>query len=345
MHTLAAIADALGARLKGDGAIQVRGIAPLNRATADQISFLTHPRYRPWLATTRAAAVILDAKDADHCPVAALIDDRPQLLYARVAALFKEPVANLQGIHPSAWVSDEAHVAPDAWVGPLSVVEAGAQLAAGVFVGPRCVVGADCVVGAHSKLLASVTLAAKVRLGERVVVQPGAVIGSEGFGYAWTGQRWVNIPQLGGVTIGDDVDIGANTTIDRGSLDDTIIEAGVKLDNLIQVAHNVHIKAHTAMAACVGISGSVVVGERCRIAGGVGIAGHLHIADDVVITGMSLVSKSLRAKGVYSSGVPVTPNRLWNRITAHLRRLDALARRLKALERLVGVDKTDKNRG
>lgn len=337
--TLAEIATAADAPLRGNGAVIVTGVATLQKAGPDQISFLTNPRYRKFLESTQAAAVILSQADAPACKVPVLVSDKPQVTYARVAALFAPSPVACQGIHPSAWVSDQAQVAKEAWIGPHCTVEAGAVIEAGVFVGPNCVVGENAVLGAHSRLIAQVTLCHGVRLGQRVLVHPGAVIGSDGFGLADADGRWIKVPQLGSVWVGDDVEIGANTTIDRGALEDTVLEEGVKLDNQIQVAHNVHIGAHTAVAGCVGIAGSAHIGRHCTLAGGVGIAGHLEIADHVHITGMSLVTKSIAKPGSYSSGLAVEPSRLWHKISARLRRLDDLARRLVALETKLSTDR------
>ena len=335
MTTLGEIAAATGARLQGcDAATVITGVAPLNSAEPEQLSFLTHSRYRSFLTGTRAAAVIVSPGDAADCPVPALVAPNPHVAYARAAALFEPAAEPRWGIHPTAWVSPLASVAADAWIGPHCTVEAGAVIAAGVIVGPNCVIGERAVLEAGTRLVAQVTICHRVRLGCRVLVHPGAVIGSDGFGLALDRDgRWLKVPQLGGVRIGDDVEIGANTTIDRGALEDTVIEEGVKLDNQIQVAHNVRIGAHSALAGCVGIAGSARIGRHCMLGGGVGIAGHLDIADHVQITGMSLVTKSITEPGVYSSGLAVEPNRLWNRISARLRRLDEVFRRLSALER------------
>ncbi len=245
------------------------------------------------------------------------------------------------GVHPTAWVSPEACIAADAWIGPHCTVEAGAVIETGVVVGPNCVIGEQAVIGAGSRLVAQVTVCHRVQLGRRVLAHPGAVIGSDGFGLALDHDgRWLKVPQLGGVQIGDDVEIGANTTIDRGALEDTVIEDGVKLDNQIQVAHNVRIGAHSALAGCVGIAGSAQIGRHCMLGGGVGVAGHLEIADRVQVTGMSLVAQSITEPGAYSSGLTVEPNRLWNKISARLRRLDELFRRLAVLERKMNQNST-----
>lgn len=336
--TLAEAAAAANAELRGDGATLIAGVATLHNAQPGHISFLANARYRKYLASTQATAVILSPDDAAACPVAALVSTNPLLAYARVAALFAPAIPQLQGIDPLAWVSPDASIATNAWIGPYSVIEAGARIGNSVFIGPHCIVGKDADIGAGSHLSARVTVCYGVRLGQRVLVHPGAVIGSDGFGLANDGGRWVKIPQLGSVHIGDDVEIGANTTIDRGALEDTILEDGVKLDNQIQIAHNVRVGAHTAMAGCVGIAGSAHIGRHCVLGGGVGVAGHLEIADKVHVTGMSLVAQSIAEPGLYSSGLTVEPNRLWNKISARLRRLDDLARRLANLEKKIAAD-------
>ena len=340
MATLGEVAAVAGARLQGcDAATVVTGVAPLRRAGPGQLSFLSDPRHRSYLATTRATAVILSPENAENCPTPAVVAANPQLAYARAATLFEPLPPGGRGVHPTAWVDPAARIAADAWIGPHCAVEANAVVEAGASVGPGCVIGEHAVVGESSRLVARVTLCHRVRLGRRVLVHPGAVIGSDGFGLALDPEgRWLKIPQLGGVLIGVDVEIGANTTIDRGALEDTVIEEGVKLDNQIQVAHNVRIGAHSALAGCVGIAGSVRIGRHCMLGGGVGVAGHLAIADRVQITGMSLVTQSIAEAGTYSSGLAVEPNRLWNKISARLRRLDELFRRVAALEKKIGRD-------
>ena len=338
MLTLGQVAAAGNAELRGDASVIITGVATLQNAGPEQVSFLTNSRYRKFLSQTQAAAVILSRKDAADCTLPALIADNPQLAYARVAALFAPLVKRHQGIHASAWVSSKAQIAADAWIGPHCTVEAGAVIAAGVFLGPNCVVGERARLGPETCLLANVTVCHGVSLGRRVLVHPGAVIGSDGFGLAKDGNCWVKIPQLGAVRVGDDVEIGANTTIDRGALEDTVLEEGVKLDNQVQIAHNVRIGAHTAVAGCVGVAGSANIGRHCSLGGGVGIAGHLELVDNVHITGMSLVTKSIAEPGVYSSGLAVEPSRLWNKISARLRRLDDWARRIVALEKKIDGD-------
>ncbi len=329
---LAEIARHIGAEVRGDADCVIHGLAPLERATSGELSYLAGSgRYRKFLSHTRASAVILSAQNAPHCPVAVLIVPDPELAYARAATLLTAQPGR-QGVHPSAWVSPQARIDESAWVGPQCVIEAGVSLGSNVQLGPGCVVEAGVSMGADSRLVAQVTVCRGSIIGRRVLIHPGAVVGSDGFGLANDHGVWIKIPQLGRVRIGDDVEIGANTTIDRGALDDTVIGEGVKLDNQVQVAHNVHIGAHTAIAGCVGIAGSARIGQRCRIGGGVGIAGHLEIADDVTVTGMSLVSKSIRTSGVYSSSVPAEPVAVWNKNLARLRRLEQLSKRLSALE-------------
>ncbi|UXI66803.1 UDP-3-O-(3-hydroxymyristoyl)glucosamine N-acyltransferase [Tahibacter amnicola] len=327
------IAQRFGLELRGDADLPICGIATLSAAGPNQLSFLSNPQYRNQLQTTRAAAVILREDDAALREGAALVARDPYVTYAKVAALFESLPAALPGVHPTAVVDASARVHPDASVGPQCVVEAGSVVEAGAILGPGCIVGPDCHVGAQCRLTARVTLVTRVRLGRRVLIHPGAVIGSDGFGIAFDRDHWVKVPQLGGVTIGDDCEIGANCTIDRGALEDTLLEDDVRLDNQIQIAHNVVIGAHTAMAGCSAVAGSARIGRYCLIGGGAGILGHLSIADRVTVTAMSLVTHSIHAAGEYSSGTPIQENRQWRRNAARFRQLDELARRVKAIEK------------
>jgi UDP-3-O-[3-hydroxymyristoyl] glucosamine N-acyltransferase len=321
--SLGELAVRFGLTLRGDPSLNVRSVATLSRANSGALSFLANTRYRRQLESTRATAVILSAEDEAHCPVAALIDANPYLAYARIATLMHPEMVAEPGIHASAVVARGAQIASSASIGPLAVIEEGAQIGERVLVGPGCIVQKGASVGADSTLRSRVNLYPGVTLGQRCILHAGAVVGADGFGFAPNEGTWVKVPQVGSVRIGDDVEIGANTTIDRGAIDDTVVENGVKLDNQIQVGHNVIIGAHTAIAACTGISGSTVIGRRCMIGGMVGFAGHLTIADDVVVTGCSLVSASIKKPGSYSSGMPTVETRLWRRMVAHLRRLDA----------------------
>jgi UDP-3-O-[3-hydroxymyristoyl] glucosamine N-acyltransferase len=320
--SLGELAVRFGLTLRGEPQLKVRSVATLSRAEPGALSFLANSRYRRQLEITRATAILVNAEDAAHCPVAALIHPNPYLAYARIAALMHPSSSPVPGKHPSAVVSSSARIASSANIGPLAVVEDDAEIGERVSIGPACIVQRGARIGADSVLVSRVNLYPGVSLGERCILHAGAVVGADGFGFALNSGSWVKVPQVGSVRIGDDVEIGANTTIDRGAIDDTVVENGVKLDNQIQVGHNVVIGAHTAIAACTGISGSTVIGQRCMIGGMVGFAGHLSIADDVVVTGCSLVSASIKKPGSYSSGMPTVETRLWRRMVAHLRRLD-----------------------
>ena len=332
-YILSELAHVAGAELHGDGECEISRVATLDEATAGAIAFLTNTKYRKYLGTTQASAVILKPEFLAECPVNALVSDNPHLAYARISShMFPAPAVQ-PGRHPSAVVSDGAQVDPSAWVGACAVVEEGAVIGARVSVGPGCVVGRGVTIGDDARLVANVTLCHGVTLGQRVLVHPGAVIGSDGFGLANDDGVWVKVAQLGSVVVGDDVEIGANTTVDRGALRDTVLQRGVKLDNQIQVAHNVQIGENTAIAACTGISGSTRIGNHCTIGGGVGINGHIEITDHTHISGQAMVTRSLTEPGFFSGGMPVAPNLEWRKNIAHLRRLDNIVRRLKALEK------------
>lgn len=332
-YRVADLALRFGLELRGDGIARIRGVATLAAAQPDQLAFLANPRYASMLADTHAGVVVLRSEHAENSPVPALIASDPYLAYAKIAVLFEQLPAAKPGIHPTAVVEPGARIAANASVGPLCSVASDAVIEDGATLGPHCVIGAGCVVGAQSRLVARVTLVARVRLGRRVLIHPGAVLGADGFGIANERGQWVKVPQLGGVRVGDDCEIGANTTIDRGALEDTVLEEDVRLDNQIQIAHNVVIGAHTAMAGCSAVAGSARIGRHCLIGGGAGVLGHLSIADRVTITAMSLVTRSIEASGEYSSGAPLEENRRWRRNAARMRHLDEFARRLAALEK------------
>ena len=329
-HALADLAERFGLQLRGDGAVLIRGVGTLAHAGPGQLSFLANPKYRRELAGTGAAAVVLREADAADSPVPCLIARDPYAAFARIAALFEPVPEAAPGIHASAVVAADATVAADAHVGPHVSIGARSRIGAGAVIGPGCVIGEDCEVGAGSVLVARVTLVTRVRLGERVRIHPGAVIGADGFGLAMQDGHWIKVPQLGGVRIGDDCEIGANTTIDRGAIEDTVLEEDVRLDNQVQVGHNVHIGAHTAMAGCVAVAGSAKIGRYCLIGGAAGIAGHLEICDRAVVTAMSFVTASITEPGEYSSGMPVQDARVWRRNAARFRQLDELARKIGA---------------
>ena len=318
-YSLGELAVRFGLALRGDPARRVLRVATLAQADEGALSFLANSRYRRHLPGTRAAAVLIAEADAAECPTAALLTPNPYLAYARIALLLHPQPPVAPGVHPSAVVSPEAQVDPSAAIGPQAVIEAGARIDERASIGPGCTVGAASI-GADTRLGPRVSVYDGVTIGRRCIVHAGAVLGADGFGFAPDEGTWFKVPQVGGVRIGDDVEIGANTTIDRGAIDDTVVEDGVKLDNQIQVGHNALIGAHTAIAACTGISGSTTIGRRCMIGGMVGFAGHLTIADDVTVTGCSLVSASIREAGSYSSGMPTVETRAWRRMVAHLRK-------------------------
>ena len=335
---LAQLAERFALDLRGDAGRMISGVGTLAGATPAQLSFLANPRYRGELKESRAGAVVLRAADVDESPASALIAADPYVAFAKIAALFDPTPAAAPGTHPSAVVAADADIDGSASIGPHCVVESGAHIGAGVTLGPHCVVGPDCRVGAQSRLVARVTLVTRVQLGRRVLVHPGAVIGADGFGLAFDRSAsdhggWIKVPQLGGVRIGDDCEIGANTTIDRGAIDDTVLEEDVRLDNQIQIAHNVRIGAHTAMAGCSAVAGSATIGRYCLIGGSAGILGHLNVADRVTVTAMTLVTHSIAQAGEYSSGTPFQSNREWRRNAARFKHLDELTRRVHAIER------------
>jgi UDP-3-O-[3-hydroxymyristoyl] glucosamine N-acyltransferase len=319
--------------LHGDGDVRIEGVSTLARAGRGQLAFLANSRYRSQLADSSAEAVVMRQEDVADAPGTALIAKDPYTAFAKIAALFDTKAAPPPGVHASAVVDPAATISPSAHIGPFVVIGAGSTVGDGCVIGPGCVIGENCEVGAGSELIARVTLVTRVRLGQRVLIHPGAVIGADGFGLAMDAGHWIKVPQMGGVTIGDDCEIGANTTIDRGALEDTVLEEDVRLDNQIQIGHNVRIGAHTAMAGCSAAAGSAKIGRYCLIGGAAGVLGHLEICDHVVITAMSLVTSSIREPGEYSSGTPLTDNRSWRKNAARFKQLDALARRVLAADK------------
>jgi len=331
--SLAMLAVRHGCELRGDPDAVVDHVATLAGAGAGALAFLANPRYRAQLATTRASAVVLDAESAADCPVACLVSANPYLSYAGMAAELHPPPPLRPG------VAAQARVAPSAVLGAGTQVDAGAVVGEGarigerVLIGANAVVGAGCVVGDDSRIMPGVVLYERARIGRRSTIHANAVIGADGFGNArGPGGAWTKVPQVGGVSIGDDVEVGALTSIDRGAIGDTIIGNGVRLDNQIQIGHNVVIGEHTAIAAHVGISGSTRIGARCIIAGKVGFAGHLEVADDVVVTGGANVTHSIGKPGIYSGAIPADEARRWRKNAVRFGQLDPAMRRLQALE-------------
>ena len=331
--TLGELAARFGCELHGDSKAVVDRVATLSNASPNAVTFLANPHYRPHLKHTRAGAVILAPRDREACPVASLVHAEPYLTYARVATfLHPQPVA-VAGVHATAVVAASARVAPTAEIGAHVVIGADCTVGDEVVIGAGTVLGANVRVGARTTIGPRVTLLDGVRIGARGIVHSGVVIGADGFGFALDQGAWQKIPQLGGVVIGDDVEIGANTTIDRGTIDDTVIEDGVKLDNLVQIAHNVRLGAHTIMAAMSGVAGSTKVGKRCMIGGGVVMINSLTICDDVLFTFRSIVTRSVDEPGTYSGHLPAEEAGKWRKSAARFRQLDGIADRLTALER------------
>ena len=330
--SLAALARHLGGTLTEGDDILVRGLSTLQSAGPESLSFFANGRYLHQLRETCAAAVLLAPEHRDDCPVPAILVDNPYLAFARASQLFDWRQAVTPGVHATAVVADDAQVDASAELGPHVVVESGAQIAAHAVIGPGSVVGRDCRIGENTRLEANVTLYANVRIGRDALIHSGTVIGADGFGFAPTPQGWEKVCQLGGVVVGDRVEIGSCVSIDRGALDDTVIGDGVKLDDQVLIAHNVVIGRDTAIAGCTAVAGSTRIGERCTIAGLSGITGHLQIADGTHVTAMSLVSRSIKQPGVYSSGTGLEPHRQWKRNVVRFRQLDELARRVRKLE-------------
>lgn len=332
-ETLGSLASRFGCELRGDPDTVVSRVATLSNADEQSLTFLASPQYRADLESTRAAAVVLRSEDSASVPAALLISNDPYASYARMAAvLHPEPVAPA-GVHPSAVVEEGAVLAATASVAANAFVAADAIVGERVSVGPGAFVGPGCRLGEGSRLHANATLVRAVALGERSIVHSGAVLGADGFGNAMTDEGWLKVPQLGGVRIGSDVEIGANTTIDCGAIDDTVIEDGVRIDNLCQIAHNVHVGAHTALAAMVGIAGSTRVGKRCMLAGQAGVVGHITIADDVVVGGQAVVSKDITEPGTYAGSFVAEKARDWTRLVGRVRRLGSLFERVRRLEK------------
>ena len=331
--TLADLVARLGGEASGEVSEPLAGVSTLDEAGSSSITFLANPKYRTRLSATRAGAVILAPAYRDATNIPCIVTANPYLYFARVAQLFHPRVAAVPGVHPSAVIGEDTVVAPSAEIGAGVVIGAGSRVGERSVLGPGSIIGDEVTIAADCLLHARVTIYAGCSVGERCILHSGSVIGADGFGFAPDSDGWVKIPQVGRVLIGADVEVGANTTIDRGALEDTVIEEGVKLDNQIQVGHNCRIGAHTVVAGCVGISGSTRIGRHCLIGGGVGLVGHIEIADGVTISGMTLVTKSITVAGTYTSAMPLMPHTEWLRNAAQLRRLDELARAVKRLER------------
>lgn len=321
-----------GELLDGDG-VSVTGVASFESATGEKIAFVSQEKYLREISTSQAGALILPPQGRELTNRPRIITDNPYLYFARVSALFNPPPQSVAGIDLSAVVHPDTKIDSTASIGAGVVVGKGAVIGARTVVGANCVVGENVAIGDDCLLYANVTIYHQCVIGNRVILHSGCVIGSDGFGLANEKGRWIKIPQVGRVLLGDDVEVGACTTIDRGALDDTVIEEGVKLDNLIQVAHNVRIGAHTAIAACTGIAGSAKIGKHCMIGGAAMIFGHIEIADGVRISTNTLITKSLNKPGTYTSAPPFLEHGDWQKNAVHMRNLDKLAGRIKELEK------------
>jgi UDP-3-O-[3-hydroxymyristoyl] glucosamine N-acyltransferase len=323
----------LGGEIRGDADPILTGVGSLDNATSEQISFVVNPKYAKAAQASLAGALIVPAKLADNFSKPCLAVANPHAAFAQAITFFHPEPAHPAGIDASARVDASSQVDPAASIGPGVVIGPGARIGPRTRLDAGCVVGANVVIGSDGHLYPNVTLYHRCQLGDRVTVHAGTVIGSDGFGLAWGGDHWLKVPQVGRVLIGNDVEIGANTTIDRGALDDTIIEDGVKVDNLVQIAHNCRIGAHTAIAACSGLSGSTRIGRNCLIGGGAGTSGHLEICDGVTVSGATTVIKSIREPGVYTSTQPQMPHDEWLKNAAQLRHLADMRERIRALEK------------
>ena len=336
MILLSVLAEKLNAELIGDAACGVSAVASLENAGAGQLSFLSNSKYRPYLAQSTASAVLVKVDDVPFVApgVNVLVVADPYVAFAKAAQLLDTtPASARHGIHPTAVIDASASIAADAAIGAKAVISANAVIAAGAQIGAGCFIGEGAVIGANTKIWANVSVYHRVTIGERCVIQSGAVIGADGFGFANERGRWLKIPQTGAVRIGDDCEIGANTCIDRGAIEDTVIGNNVIIDNLCQIAHNVKIGDHTAMAGCTTIAGSTTIGRYCIIGGAAVINGHIEICDGAQISGMAMLMKPVTEKGVYTSGLPATTNAEWRRNTAKLRQIDQLYQRVKQLEK------------
>ncbi|AQQ68068.1 UDP-3-O-(3-hydroxymyristoyl)glucosamine N-acyltransferase [Microbulbifer agarilyticus] len=334
--TLAQLAEVLGAELRlapGASSEQVpAGLNTLQDAVAGEVSFLASANYRRFLEDTKASAVLVSAKDAEACPVSTLIVPNPYLAFAKATAIYDQTPTPAAGIHPSASIDSTADIGGDVYIGPGAVIEANTHIASGVIIGSGCVVGEGSEIGANTRLFPNVVVYHGCAIGANCTVHSNTVIGGDGFGFAPADGQWTKIHQLGSVEIADEVEIGACTCIDRGALGNTVIGRGVKIDNMVQIAHNVQIGDYSAMAACSAVAGSAIIGKHCTIAGGVGIVGHVTIADRSHVTARTLVTKSIEEAGSYSSGAPFMDSRSWRRNAVRYGQLDQMARRLKALE-------------
>lgn len=341
-YSLSDIVARFGGEVQGDAQTRISQIGTLEKAIAGEIAFLANAKYRKQLEASKASAVILSKADADATAMPRIVCDNPYSYFAKLSAFLNPPREYAAGIHPTAVIGNDVQISPLAHIGAHTHIGDGVVIGADAVIMPGCVIGENTSIGQGTRLYPRVTVYHDCVIGSHVIIHAGAVIGSDGFGLAMEKGRWLKIPQIGRVVIGDHAEIGANTTIDRGALDDTVIEEDVKLDNQIQIAHNVRIGAHTAIAGCVGIAGSATIGQYCRIGGSAGILGHLQIADNVEVASFTLVGKSITEAGSYAGIYPFSKNDEWRKNAVHMRHLDELAKRIKALEKEIGSLKGEK---
>ena len=336
--SLRELAGRCGAELAGDGEVRIDRVATLDGAEKGAIAFLSNPKYRSRLATTRASAVIVAPADASATALPRLIAQNPYAIYARVAAILHPTRTATPGTHPTAQIGAGARLAASAAIAAHAVIGERSVVGERAGIGACTVIGEDCSIGDDCMLYPHVVLYAGTQIGPRTIIHSGAVIGADGFGMAEEGGRWLKVPQVGRTLIGADVEIGANTTIDRGAIGDTVIEDDVKLDNQIQIGHNCRIGAHTAIAGCAGIAGSTTIGRNCKIGGAAMIAGHLELADGTVVSACSALFESIHTPGTYTGTFPALPHREWRHVASAMRRLRSIVERLRALERAAGKE-------
>ena len=326
--TLGELSQVSGARLEGASDCKIASVNTIKRAKKGEITFLSNRNYAKDLLSTKASAVILSEDDLEKCPSYALVSDTPYLAYAKIANYLYPSAPRSYGIADSAVIGSNCKIDDSSTISANVVIGDNVIIHSGVYIGPNCVLEDNVEINEGSSLIANVTLCHKVIIGKKVILHPGVVLGSDGFGIAKSEEKWIKIPQIGSVIIDDDVEIGANSTIDRGAIEDTVIEKGVKIDNQVQIGHNVKVGENTAIAGCTGIAGSTIIGKRCMIGGASAISGHIRINDDVTITGMSGVSNSIKSSGIYSSGLPAVENKIWRRNIIRLKNIDEIIKKI-----------------
>ena len=330
--TLNELAEKTGASLAGSGDTVIESVADITCAKAGSIVFVSNPKYAIYLQDTEASAVIITERLLAGCGRPALVTENPRVVFSKIALLLNPLPEVVPWISPHAVIADDAEIDPSARIEACVVIQGGATIGRGSWVSPGCVIEKNAIIGANTRLFANVTIGERCVIGDNAVLHSGAVIGADGFGFVWDRDAYIKVPQLGTVRIGNNVEIGANTSIDRGAIGDTIIENGVKIDNQIQLGHNDHVGEHTTISGHSGIAGSVKIGRKCVLGGGVGIGDNVEITDNVVLAGRSSVAKSIKEPGMYAAVIPVVEAGKWRRILSRIKQLDDLAKRIKALE-------------